>query len=256
MPLLKFSPQNAKTKHLNSVPNLQQYLTNRRKIYSLDLPAGLSCPGAHDCKSQAIETPNGWRIKDGPHCKFRCFSASQEIIFPNVRKARRHNYNLLTQAKTRHNIYKLLNSSLPKNAGIIRYFVSGDFFSLAFLRATIDLAVKYPNILFYGYTKSLHFLDSVTSLCLPRGELSLNFLMTASLGGKYDYLIPGLDIRTAKVVFSESNAKTLPIDHNDSHAATTGGSFALLLHGIQPKGTSAATAWATIKKNGGGYART
>ena len=75
------------------------------------------------------------------------------------------------------------------------------------------------------------------------------------MGGKYDALANSVNMRTATVIFDETEAGNLQIDHNDSHAATIGGSFALLLHGIQPKGTKAAKAWQTIRKAGGGYGK-
>jgi hypothetical protein len=86
------------------------------------------------------------------------------------------------------------------------------------------------------------------------GVIRNNFLLTASIGGKYDNLIPQLGLRSAKVVFAENEAGKLPIDHDDSHAATKGGNFALLLHGIQPKGSDAATALKELR-GVGSYAR-
>ena len=88
----------------------------------------------------------------------------------------------------------------------------------------------------------------------PRGIVTPNFLLTASEGGKYDSLISHYRIRSAKVVFDENTP--LPLDHNDSKAATPGGSFALLLHGIQPAGTKASKAWYALRKVGkAGYSR-
>ena len=48
----------------------------------------------------------------------------------------------------------------------------------------------------------------------------------------------------------EAEAGYLPIDHDDSHAATVGGSFALLLHGVQPAGSEAAEAKKKLGKLG------
>ena len=42
----------------------------------------------------------------------------------------------------------------------------------------------------------------------------------------------------------------LPIDHDDSHAALNGGSFALLLHGTQPKDSDASKALKALKGKG------
>jgi len=255
--MLKFSPQNAKTRNLTKVPALQQYLDGKRKIYSLDLPSGKTCPGAKDCKSMAVKTPDGWRIKDGPDCQFRCFSATQEIVFPAVRKARQHNLDTLNSAgRSVRKILALLGDSLPSNAGVVRLHVGGDFYSLPYFLAMANFTHANPKVLFYCYTKSLTYLTAIDTIDLSKGIIYPNFLATGSYGGKFDHLIPNLMIRTARVVYSESAANGLPIDHNDSHAATPGSHFALYLHGTQPAGTTASKALQVLRKAGkGSYAR-
>ena len=77
--------------------------------------------------------------------------------------------------------------------------------------------------------------------------------MTASYGGKYDYLIDrGYFKRFSKVVFSEDEAKklNLQIDKDDSHCYEDKGKngFGLLLHGLQEKNTPSAEALKLIKR--------
>ena len=79
------------------------------------------------------------------------------------------------------------------------------------------------------------------------GVLLPNFMITASRGGKYDHLIEPLNMREAVVVNYDSEA-TMDIDHDDSHAATMGGSFNLLIHNTQPAGSIAAAAVAQQRK--------
>ena len=77
--MAKWSKANAKIEALQTVESLKQYLEGK-KVYSFDLLSGFSCPFAKDCLSKATEDSEGKRtIKDGPHTKFRCFSASQEV---------------------------------------------------------------------------------------------------------------------------------------------------------------------------------
>lgn len=245
---LFFSPANSKLKKLG------------KGVYSLDLSAGRACPGALECKSQAILVNGKPRIQDGPACNFRCFSAMQEVNYSKVREHRAHNFSLIKRARTPSRIRDLILKSLPDNARVIRYHVSGDFFSLNYLKAAIQVAMMRPGIKFYAYTKSLHHLAKLAiahTPALSRGVLTPNFFVTASEGGMYDNYIPLLNMRTAKVVLTHKEAldKGLPLDNDDSHAANPGGSFALLLHGVQPAGTIAAKAWQTIKQAGGGYGR-
>lgn len=265
MEKLKFSPANAKTTSLMSMPALSPYLTpdpthkRGRKVFSFDLPAGKTCPGARLCKSTVVATGNGFRIQDGPHCEYRCFSASQEVLYPSVRKARKHNYDTIQSIGTRNyrGVARHIMDSMPPDLGVCRLHVAGDFFNLSYLRAWLTVAALRPDCLFYTYTKSLPFLTKVGMYIAEIGKLRSNFLFTASYGGKYDHLISQLNMRSAEVVYTEHEATTLhlPIDHTDVHAATTGGSFALLIHGPQPKGSAAGRAWHKLKMAGSGYSR-
>jgi len=254
--MLYFSPANAKTENLVKVPALAPYLTGGRKVYSMDLPSGVTCPGANKCKSMVVVDPQTGKttIKDGPACQFRCFSATQELIYPAVRACRASNLEQIKRAKYASRIARLFLDSLPPKVGIIRLHVGGDFFSLAYMSAIVAVAAARPDVLFYFYTKSLHHLKAVVkdvpTARLYEGVILPNLLVTASYGGKYDSLIPELGVRGAYVVFSELEASILPIDHDDSHAATMGGNFALLLHGVQPKGSTAAKALSTLKGKG------
>jgi len=235
---LKFSEANAKTRRLYGIPELTPYLQGHKEVYSLDMPSGYTCPGANLCKSMAVVGENGKAtIQDGPACQFRCFAASQEVLYPPCRQNRHHNMQLISRAKGSQEIAKLVLASLPKNAGVVRLHVGGDFFRLAYLRAMIEVAKSRQDILFYGYTKSLHFVKQVGGA----SALPPNFRLTLSMGGKYDKLIPQLGMRTVKVVLTEDEAQKegLELDHDDSKAVLQGGNFALLVHGSQPSGSIA-----------------
>ena len=127
--MLKFSDANAKLEELYNVPELEIWLADGRRVYSLDLLSGWSCPSAKDCLSKVIELPTGKKaIKDGPETEFRCFSASQEVMFPGVYKRRKHNYDTLRGLHLNDMIYRL-NQDKPKDLGILRFHVGGDFFN-------------------------------------------------------------------------------------------------------------------------------
>ena len=249
--MLKFSKANAKTQALKNDSELADYLTDKRKIYSLDLLSGYSCPYAEKCLSKAVVQPDGKRkIKDGKKTEFRCFSASQEVQYTNVYNSRKHNFDLLRK-QNHEEMVKLINSSLPENAGIVRIHVAGDFFSLPYMHAWYMVAALNPNVLFYAYTKSLKFwVGGINELPILH-----NFVLTASYGGRDDHMIDGFNLRSTKVVFSEAEAEELglAIDHDDTHAAKPSlrdESFALLLHGTQPKGSDASVALKALKGKG------
>ena len=79
-----------------------------------------------------------------------------------------------------------------------------------------------------------------------------NLRLTASRGGRHDAWIDEYDLPEARVVYSEAEAeaKGLEIDSDDSHAMLQDGetSFALLIHGTQPKGSEAGKAVYAIRR--------
>lgn len=250
--MLKFSPANAKTKRLARVSGVRQYLRDGRKVYSLDMLSGWTCPAARDCFAKVYVENGKRRLQDGPYTQFRCFSASQEVAYPNVYNARKFNTELMKGCRDYRRVAELILESLPKNAGIVRYHVGGDFFRLSYLKGAILAAEQRPDVLFYGYTKMINYLMDVDFQDPSLGIIRPNFLITASLGGKYDSLVVMNSIRYARVVYSKREAVEwgLQIDHDDSHAARAGGSFALLLHGVQPKGSRAARALVALRGAG------
>ena len=254
--MLEFSVANAKLTELYNVPELEVWLADGRKVYSLDLLSGWSCPAARDCKSKVRETGEISKagnpkvvLEDGPYTEFRCFSASQEVLLPNVYKRRKHNYDTLKDLHLNDMIHRL-NQDLPKNTGILRFHVGGDFFNSDYFFAALNLAMTHPDKLFYAYTKSLTYWIKYREWA----DKIDNFILTASRGGYHDHLIEEHNLRESVVVFSEDEAyeRNLEIDHNDSHAAVPDwefDDFALLIHGTQPKGTKAAEALTLLRKN-------
>ncbi|MEK9769538.1 MAG: hypothetical protein VW683_11505 [Betaproteobacteria bacterium] len=246
--MLSFSKANAKLDQLHDVDELQYWLQDRRKVYSFDLISGWSCPQAKDCLSKVVQIGDKRKIQDGKDCQFRCFSASQEATFPNVYKKRKHNFDYMKSCSWSDEMVNEIVSAMPKNLGICRIHVAGDFFNQKYFRAWRQVARICPDRLFYAYTKSLSWWVE------DRDSLPENFVLTASRGGRQDHLIDQYNLRESKVVFSEAEAEALgyEIDHTDEHAAIPeirDESFALLIHGQQPKGSKASEAIKELKAN-------
>jgi hypothetical protein len=222
-------------------------LKNDTIIFSL--PAGHSCPFAKNCRSSSDRVTG--KITDGPHTEFRCYAATAECLFGNIRESRWNNFELLKTAKTIIGMANLIETPLivKKNIKLIRIHQSGDFFNQTYFDAWLMVAKCHPEWVFYGYTKALPFW--VKRL----GEIPGNFRLVASRGGTHDHLIEEHGLRSARVVYSEYAARKLrlPIDHDDTHAWKGTGDFAILLHGTQPKGSLAGKAWQRIKGIQGGY---
>jgi len=230
--MLKFSRGNAK------LDKLEKKI--KGQVWTFSLLSGHSCPYAKECRSQAVLGANGkLHVKDGPHTLFRCFSASQEAFFKNVYKNRKDNFDIvkyfLGEIDGVNKLATAIVGNIPKKCKAIRIHVGGDFFVQLYFDAWLAAAKLRPDIVFYAYTKSLPFWVKRI------GEIPANFVLTASYGGYKDELIAEHNLRYSKVVYSNYEAKKLklPIDHDDSHAYKPGGNFALLVHGIQPKGSEA-----------------
>lgn len=219
-------------------------------ILTVSLPAGYTCPFAKDCLSKS--NPLTGRIIDGKHCQFRCYAASQECTYPNVRKARWHNFNILKQAKSVEGMSQVIQRSLVDGYKTVRIHPSGDYYNEKYFLAWLNVALNNPGIMFYGYTKATPLIVEY------RKYIPFNFRLVASKGGTHDHLIKKYNLRSAEVVFSvkEAEDKGLLIDHDDSLAINGINSFGLLLHGIQPANTRAGEALKELRKQGlGGYSK-
>jgi hypothetical protein len=212
-----------------------------KKVYTFSLPAGYTCPGADKCSAR-FDRKLG-KLVDGQQQEFRCFAASMESVFVGFREHNDRNFALLRSCRTQAEMTDLILASLPQKAQIVRVHVSGDFYSERYFRAWMEAATRRTDVQFYAYTKSLHYL--VDNL----GGVPSNFSITASHGGRYDHLIKEHGLKSAQVVLSLQEASVLgiEIDHDDTHAVRGTGSFGLLIHGQQRKGTAAAEALGKLK---------
>jgi hypothetical protein len=215
------------------------------------------------CKSFAVVDDNGKRsIQDGKHTQFRCFAASSEVQYGHVFNNRARNLELIVDALQNGTVpgysvsaADLISDSIQehrtKNTKLVRIHESGDFFSGAYLDAWIEVAHRNPDLKFYCYSKSLQLFLNF--------KLPENFYLTASYGGKFDYLIDeGYFPRYSKVFMTEddANAAGLEVDHDDSHCFGDK-PFALLVHGTQPKGSAWGKAIRARRANKqfGGYSK-
>ncbi len=112
--MLKFSKANAKLDQLHSVAELQYWLQDNRKVYSFDLISGWSCPQAKDCLSKVVLINDKRKIKDGKDCQFRCFSASQEVVFPAVYDNRKANFDDLKSVASSYEMACMIADVMPQ----------------------------------------------------------------------------------------------------------------------------------------------
>lgn len=216
-----------------------------KHVATFSLPAGHSCPAALLCQSRANR--NTGVITDGQQCQFRCYAASGENLFRNVRVSRWRNFDALRACDGVLAMADLIERSMPvKGITHCRIHASGDFFSQAYFDAWLLVAQRKPNVIFYAYTKALPF-------WIKRfNDIPANLRLVASRGGRYDNLIDACQLRSVRVVLSETEAKkaNLPLDHDDSHVWQGTGDFVLLIHGTQPAGTYASKVLYALRRQG------
>jgi hypothetical protein len=234
MKLLHFSRENKKLEKLALEVYAKQGIYPN--VYSMSIPSGRAetCPYADKCK--AYVGSDGKLVKDDEYIDYRCYSASMEALYPAQLKSRDYNFDLLKDCNNDvQELTTLINASIPIEAHIIRIHVGGDFYSQPYFDAWLNVAMLNRNRRFYAYTKSLPFwvnrLDSI-----KLGEYQ-NMELIASRGGTKDKLINEHQLKEAVVVYSEQEAKerNLEIDYTDYLACYGKESFALLIHGVQPK---------------------
>lgn len=219
--------------------------------FSFSLRSGYTCPFASSCLTKIQVDPKTGKpsIERGKELKFQCYSASQELTYSTVYKSRFYNENLLKyllktggSAKFAEVMINTIMQSLPRGQKIFRIHVGGDFFNKQYVDGWLAVINHFSNILFYAYTKSYPYFKDL--------NLPTNFRITHSLGGKYDDEIQEKGLKFATVVKSEEEAENfiwkdklgiehlgLEIDHDDTHAYIDDKPFALLIHGLQPKGS-------------------
>jgi len=224
------------------------------------LPAGYSCPFAQQCLSKADKGgeeigDTGKKIQDLG--QFRCYAASQEVQYKNLRKQRWQNFDLL-QGNSSDEMAEIINKSidyhLPHGTKVFRIHESGDFFNQDYFDAWIKVARAHPETTFYAYTKSLKYWISRLD------QMPNNLILNASRGGRNDDLIDKYKLKYVEVVYSPEEAaqKHLRIDLDDSLAWRQTEPFAQLLHGGQAAGSKEGKAsrknrdiMALVKKNRG-----
>ena len=159
------------------------------------LPAGHTCPAALLCQSRADKLTG--KLTDGNRNVFRCYAASAENLFRNIRVSRWRNFEALQACKGVTAMVDLILRSMPvKGIKLCRIHSSGDFFSQSYFDAWLAVARSKPDVIFYAYTKALPYWIARLS------DVPSNFRLVASRGGRYDSLIEAHNLRNVKVVLT------------------------------------------------------
>ena len=189
------------------VKNTKYY---RDTVYEWNLPTGTTCPFALECKVTVDRITGKFDIKKG---QYRCYAASPER-FPAVREHRWNNFELVKEGVV---------PEIPIGCNAIRIHSAGDFFNQQYFNMWLKLADENPTIEMWAYTKSVKYWVKRIN------EIPENLILTASYGGREDYLIEEYNLKNVKVYASvDSVPIDRPIDNNDDWARKPIVNFALL----------------------------
>ncbi len=179
-------------------------------VYEWNLPTGTTCPFALECKVTVDRLTGKFDVKKG---QYRCYAASPER-FPAVREHRWKNFEYVKNGGV---------PEIPKDCTAIRIHAAGDFFNQEYFDMWLELARNNPSVEMWAYTKSLRYWVNRIN------EIPENLILTASYGGREDYLIEEHDLKNVIVYANkELVADFRPIDTNDDWARVAGVNFALL----------------------------
>ena len=120
-----------------------------------NLPAARTCPG----KTAA--------------CSAYCYAIRPERFRPVVSRSRQDNLALSRRADFPLRLGIAIDY-LPAQR-VIRIHESGDFYNLAYIRAWLAVMRRYPNKVFYAYTRSFALFTQI-----PVAEKPANFKLLAS----------------------------------------------------------------------------
>jgi hypothetical protein len=224
--MLKYSYHNHKLNQLAVSLGLR-----KNQVVGFDLPAGYTCKMANICKAFADKKTG--KLRDGKNSLFRCYAASGEGYAPNSRFMHWHNYDTL-RGLTTGNIFTEIFNSIPKNVKVVRIHSCGDYFSHDYFIAWVRIAITFKDVIFFGYTKHLDYVQYVQKMNLP------NFKLVYSYGGKMDSQLtnePTCHVITGVNEGLPVGMKFACVDNpaDDFDCIMRGESFALALHGTQPK---------------------
>ena len=158
------------------------------KILSFDLPALTSASGTLICVKAAscgkvCFARDGHDAAKWPHeANFYALQRASAEAVAAGGTAEGGIYGHLKAMFTEQVVEHNANPRTEKKVLAIRLHNSGDFYSSDYLRAWLRLMREHPEIIFYGYTKSV-------SMVLAE-DMPENFRLVFSEGGQEDHLIP------------------------------------------------------------------
>lgn len=178
-------------------------------VFEWNLPTGFTCPFAEQC---LVKVDRQTGKMDNKSEQYRCYASSAER-FPAVREHRWKNFEYVKAGGV---------PVVPKKARAVRIHSAGDFFNQGYFDTWLTVCRNNPRVEFWAYTKSVRYWVNRLH------DIPNNLVLTASYGGREDYLIEEHGLKNVIIVKSVEEANGRPIDTNDDLARVPNLNFALL----------------------------
>lgn len=184
-------------------------------IVSFNLIPVIHCPSAGACKEYCYATVGQQAFKSGVLRRARAYIATMQWDFvPRM--------------------IQEVTSAVRRGAKAIRVHDSGDFYSLDYMLAWMEIARQCPEVRFYAYTKMVVFVKRL----YKSGQVPSNFRLVQSLGGVSDKQIDNTlphsrifysldELRAAG--YSDASESDGPVAFGDSNL------IGLVIHGARSK---------------------
>tara|TARA_Y100000385_G_C13083836_1_gene635361 strand:+ start:1456 stop:2061 length:606 start_codon:yes stop_codon:yes gene_type:complete len=151
------------------------------RVFNFGIPAYKSASGKLTCPF-------------ADKCVKFCYARKGAYIWGNVKPAFEKRYEL---SKTDRFVSEMYNEIVKKRPDYVRVHDSGDYYSKAYLKKWIDIALLFPEVKFYSYTNSV--------LMLKKADLPSNFDVIFSDSGKQRNHIDAIHDRHTKIFKSEAD---------------------------------------------------
>jgi hypothetical protein len=151
------------------------------RVFNFGIPAYKSASGKLTCPF-------------ADKCVKFCYARKGAYIWGNVKPAFEKRYEL---SKTDRFVSEMYDEIVKKRPDYVRVHDSGDYYSKAYLKKWIDIALLFPEVKFYSYTNSV--------LMLKKADLPSNFDVIFSDSGKQRNHIDAIHDRHTKIFKSEAD---------------------------------------------------
>ena len=114
-----------------------------RQVHLFNLPRKTTCPGRT------------------AYCDEVCYAKWWDVTYPPLKlKYKLH----LKQTQQEAFVDNMVDEIQKKNAKVVRWHSSGDFYSAEYADKWVEIAKACPDVIFYGYTRSWNVEDILPSL--------------------------------------------------------------------------------------------